>query len=126
MNKIDIEVLRNLVDVEKVIPPQNPHEACRLWALKELLEIRERGEWTPCTTAYPTVDDEYGLSEPVLVTYLSYYEKEPTVSHAAVYSKTNNEWYWFDGEEDVDDYDRVKVDIVAWMPLPEPYKPQEV
>lgn len=101
----------------------NFDDAYEIALIKAIIDMQpEVGKWIPCSFAYPPVSqDEYDTywSEPVQVTYLSYYEKKPMCGVAAVYCKTSNTWYWWDGEVGEDE---VKVEIVAWQPLPESYQ----
>lgn len=77
-------------------------------------------EWVYCCDALPEIECSMtpGLSMPVMVTYLSYYDKtEPiTSNHTAAYNFENDKWYWSDGY----DIKRCDVEIIAWRELPEP------
>ena len=79
------------------------------------------GEWIPCSERLPEMHREdmeaegeyYMISNPVLVT-------DGNKMHVAEYEEDDGcryGWHSFDGE----DYDN----IIAWMPLPEPYRPEE-
>ena len=89
------------------------------------------GEWIPCSEDNMPEDNV-----PVNVTWVnrrpvSYYEdiKDKPFTATAVYYK--GKWYWWDavvedriaehgdlGAKQID----IWIDIIAWMPLPEPYK----
>ena len=90
--------------------------------------IQEKcGGWIPVSERLPETNDtifpKLGLSysEPCLVTYASLPDGTPRCNTLAVYCN-NGKWYWFENE----DYETAcKVPIIAWMPLPEPYKEGE-
>ena len=78
-------------------------------------------EWIPCSERLPEMHREdmeaegeyYMISNPVIVTdgkqiYIAEYEEDMDYRYG---------WRGFDGE----DYDN----IIAWMPLPNPYRPEE-
>lgn len=83
-------------------------------------EINKMIDWIYCDDALPETECSMtpGLSMPVMVTYLSYYDKtEPiTSNHTAAYNFENDKWYWSDGY----DIKRCDVEIIAWRELPEP------
>jgi len=56
------------------------------------------------------------ISETVIATYLSIFDKRPLCDAFVYYDYDENIWLWDDNG------DPVLVDIVAWHPLPEPYK----
>lgn len=79
------------------------------------------GEWIPCSERLPEMHREdmeaegeyYMISNPVIVTdgqqiYIAEYEADMDYRYV---------WHSLDGE----DYDN----IIAWMPLPEPYRPEK-
>ena len=79
------------------------------------------GEWISCSERLPNMHREdmeaegeyYMISNPVIVTdgkqiYIAEYEEDMDYRYG---------WHSFDGE----DYDN----IIAWMPLPKPYRPEE-
>ena len=79
------------------------------------------GEWIPCSERLPEMHREdmeaegeyYMISNPVIVTegqqiYIAEYEADMDYRYG---------WHSLDGE----DYDN----IIAWMPLPKPYRPEE-
>lgn len=79
------------------------------------------GEWIPCSERLPEMHREgmeaegeyYMISNPVLVT-------DGNKMHVAEYEEDDGYrygWHSFDGE----DYDN----IIAWMPLPEPYRTEK-
>ena len=100
-------------------------------SIKELQTIQPKPQWIPCSERMPE-----DLSE-VNVTWVNhnpepYYEftKDKPFTATAVYYK--GEWYWLSatcvdylaeyGRCDWNKVDKA-IEIVAWMPLPEPYKP---
>ena len=93
-------------------------------------DVVERNQWIPCSERLP---DEL---EPVNITWvnrnpMSYYEdiKDKSFSGAAIYY--NNQWWWYScicedllaeyGKSACDKMDK-GIEVIAWMPLPEPYK----
>ena len=88
--------------------------------IMDYIENMEKvGEWRPCSERLPEMHREdmeaegeyYMISNPVIVTdgqqiYIAEYEEDMDYRYG---------WHSFDGE----DYDN----IIAWMPLPEPYLP---
>ena len=90
--------------------------------IMDYIENMEKvGEWIPCSERLPEMHREdmeaegeyYMISNPVIVTdgqqiYIAEYEEDMDYRYG---------WHSFDGE----DYDN----IIAWMPLPKPYRPEE-
>lgn len=91
----------------------------------EIIELIKQqpkvGEWIPCSERLPEMHREdmeaegecYMISNPVLVT-------DGNKMHVAEYEEDDGYrygWHSFDGE----DYDN----IIAWMPLPKPYRPEK-
>ena len=79
--------------------------------------------WTPCSKKLPELNlfspwaEIKRMSEPVIVTYEAYLTKELITSDIlAVY--TEDGWYWYMEDEQPE---KVKVEITAWMGLPDPY-----
>lgn len=59
-----------------------------------------------------------GFSEPVLVTYIGFHTGSPHTSDQTAVYCDDGEWYW---KTEGSDFERAKVEIVAWMFLPQPY-----
>ena len=90
--------------------------------IMDYIENMEKvGEWIPCSERLPEMHREdmeaegeyYMISNPVIVTdgqqiYIAEYEADMDYRYG---------WHSLDGE----DYDN----IIAWMPLPKPYRPEE-
>ena len=88
--------------------------------------------WIPCSARLPEE------CVPVNVTWInrnpeSYYAKIKDVPFSATAVYYNSKWYWYSstcvdylseyGKNDFDLVDK-DIDIVAWQPLPEPYRPK--
>ena len=102
-------------------------------AVKDLPTVQPEPQWIPVSERLPE-----DLSE-VNVTWVNhnpepYYEftKDKQFTATAVYYK--NEWYWYSatcvdylGEYGRCDWNKVDeaIEIIAWMPLPEAYKPNK-
>lgn len=101
--------------------PDRIREIDKLYSEKcrELAEERKKHEWIPCSERLPEMHREdmeaegeyYMISNPVIVTdgnkmYVAEYEEDDGYIYG---------WHSLDGE----DYEN----IIAWMPLPEPYRP---
>ena len=81
--------------------------------------------WIPVSEGLPEAaesEDCRGEVTPVLITYLGYYDMEPHEGGLAIWCEDNT-WRWYNETLDVNMMDVVKVEITAWMPLPEPYRP---
>ena len=82
------------------------------------------GKWVACSELMPERDCLYGDkrgSEPVFVTYLSYYDrKTPCVACRTAIYAGDGKWFWGDDEDGMQTECVVK--ITAWMPLPVAYK----
>ena len=89
--------------------------------------------WIPCSERLPEE------CVPVNVTWInrnpeSYYAKIKDVPFSATAVYYNSKWYWYSstcvdylseyGKNDFDLVDK-DIDVVAWQPLPEPYKERE-
>jgi hypothetical protein len=98
-------------------------EGCEMWArckgeephgkiyeehklILELLEQEPR--WIPVSERYPKIEDEYKY---FLVTDSK--------------GKVSVQEFFISLDEDPQPYFSGMVDVIAWMPLPTPYKPQE-
>ena len=68
------------------------------------------GEWIPVEEGLPNY-----YYEPVLVTYL-YFPNQKIYDDEIAYLDACGNWDW-DTKEDIE-----SAEIMAWMPLPEPYK----
>lgn len=98
--------------------------------IKDLPSVtKEKTEWIPvservpqeCIHTYDNNFHDYTRSESVLVTVRNKITNSEYVFHDSAYI-SNGEWY-IDGRYD---HERFKNCLVlAWRPLPKPYKPQE-
>lgn len=103
------------------------NEALRLAV--EALKARPQGEWIPVSKKLP--DD----LEPVNITYIdhkfeSYYKEIKDKPFTATGVYFNGQWYWWSSlctdtlaaySHNFDDIiDEAVVEVIAWMPLPEP------
>ena len=118
------EVCEKLASYEDTgLTPERIIEIDKLFAEKcrELADERKKHEWIPCSERLPEMHREdmeaegeyYMISNPVIVTdgqqvYIAEYEEDMDYRYG---------WHSFDGE----DYDN----IIAWMPLPNPYRPEK-
>lgn len=83
-------------------------------------------QWIPCSEQLPLCQDPESLAwTPVLVTYLAYYSKAPMNDMLAVFDYEDNCWRWYEQEEDIYNMEKCIVEVVAWMPLPQPYKGEQ-
>lgn len=96
----------------------------------EALEKQATSEWIPCSERLP---DEL---TPVNVTWVNrkpapYYENIKNIPFTATAVYCNKKWFWWSNicEDILAEYGRNDaemvdgdVEIIAWMPLPEPYK----
>ena len=71
------------------------------------------GKWIPVNEELPITEDE------VLVTYIVNGNRKKRYVETAYYYPTIDEWNSINGEYRIPN---TKVEIIAWMPLPEPYK----
>lgn len=89
------------------------HRQLAEW-LKELKQLREHTRWIPCSKRLPEEDGQYLIT----VKY------KPEADYENIYAEHGE---WHDGRWDMFCFGHCGEveDIVAWMPLPEPYEPQE-
>lgn len=76
-----------------------------------IVEIKENG-WIPVEERMPN------YLQKVLVTYIGYFDEKRHCDDVA-YREISGQWMWA-----LDDT-HVGVEIIAWMPLPEPYQGEE-
>lgn len=76
-----------------------------------IVEIKENG-WIPVEERMPN------YMQNVLVTYIGYFDQKHYCDEVAYYDYSG-QWMWA-----LDDT-HVGVEIIAWMPLPEPYQGEE-
>lgn len=91
------------------------------------------GQWVPCSERLPR---DYGA---VNVTYVNrnpepYYKSIKNEPFTATACCHNGEWYWYDSAiEDLlaeyggDYFEKVDdgIEVIAWQPLPKPYREEE-
>ena len=129
--------MRTIEEIVAEIKTYNIHGMCELEPyvknrLNEILEIHkaEQTRWIPVSERLPRD------LEPVNITWInhnpeSYYEdiKDKPFTATGVYF--NGQWYWWstlctdilaEYSHNYDDIIDNDIEIVAWMPLPEPYK----
>jgi len=105
----------------KVTSDGDEAEWCK-WVLEQLPSVQPEQRWIPCSEMLPEEDVK------VLITY-RYKEGEGDTSHAYIDITTYGQMYF--GGNKVGDYKHWRepfeyftsnYEVVAWMPLPEPYK----
>lgn len=93
---------------------------------EEIMDGKLLTGWIPVSEQLPEAVELESFGDevtPVLITYLGYYDKEPHEGGLAIWCEDNT-WRWHDETLHVNMMDVVKVEITAWMPLPEPYRPE--
>jgi len=101
--------------------------------LKDYKRLLEQARWIPVGERFP--ED----LEPVNITWVNhepepYYHDIKDKNFVATGIYYRGQWYWYSttcadylgeyGSNEIDEVDSA-IEIVAWMPLPEPYEPQE-
>ena len=87
------------------------HRQLAEW-LKELKQLREQTRWTPVSEGLPKVADCYAVTEKI---------GDDSIVKGCFYDRTGN-WHddnWINHERNY------LTNIVAWMPMPKSYEPQE-
>ena len=95
-------------------------------ALRMAVAALKESGWIPVTERMPEAAEleSYGDEvTPVLITYLGYYDGEPNADALAIWCEDNT-WRWYDDALHVNIMDVAKVEITAWMSLPQPYRPE--
>ena len=122
--KEKIAILKDIIDGE-IIHPQVRKDV-GIWAIKAL----EQTIWIPVSERLPDNTD------PVSITWVnhdpeSYYANIKDKPFTATGHYCNGRWWWYSVtcQDYLDEYGRCDVDamddaieVIAWMPLPEPYK----
>ena len=91
----------------------NEHRQLAEW-LKELKQLREQTGWIPCNERLPEEDTNV----------LCWYEYFRYGNYNKMY-QTYGVGTYFDRFGWAGDITGEKARVIAWMPLPEPYEPQE-
>ena len=128
MFKISSEKIEEFIKEQHAIDGMVSMHDFELW----LEEQPKVGEWTPCSVDKPkelvAVNVTWVNRKPA-----SYYEhiKDKPFTSTAIYYR--GKWYWWSvictdilaeyGRYVTEEVDK-DVEIIAWMPLPEPYKEQ--
>lgn len=103
----------------------------RMIDIMEITANLDAYDWIPCSERMP--DD----IKPVLITWannspvMSCHENDKGKPFTGAAHYCNGKWYWYSqfSEDILGEYgeyqETVDVDVLAWMPMPEAYKPQE-
>lgn len=132
-----IDEKKLIEDIEKEFDGVCVYDVSPSQAVNDFVEIVDRqpkiGEWIPCSERFP---EEL---TPVNVTWANrkptiYYENIKDIPFTATAVYCNEKWFWWSsicedilaeyGRNDAEMVDE-EVEIIAWMPLPEPYKENE-
>lgn len=104
--------------IQKAYKCAEEHRQLAGW-LKELKQLREQTRWIPCDDRLPEEDTDvwiqYGPSMMV-----GYYKKDHTVYSPGYKDLDDTGWY-----DKHDEFICGAYDVMAWMPLPERYKPDK-
>ena len=118
---------------ETYTEPRNDMDKTTIDACKGAIELLEQTRWIPVSERLPEDLD------PVNITWVnhnpeSYYAhiKDKPFTATGVYF--NGQWYWWstlctdllaEYRHNYDDIIDDDIEVIAWMPLPEPYKEEE-
>ena len=110
---ISEETLGELIDKAPTVEavPMDFHDRCMEIEIEKRFAIEKHGQWIPCSERLPEYDGEM-----YLVT--DYCEQINRRRLHISYCYVNREGFWSDVP--------MGYKVVAWMPLPEPYKMDEV
>ena len=76
---------------------------------ERILNILENSQWIPCSERLPKRDGTYQIQEFIATIN----DGEQVYASRASYDFESHKWIYHNGE------------VVAWMPLPEPYREEE-
>ena len=82
--------------------------------LKELKQLREQTRWIPVSERLPK---DYSSCLCTIRNHYTYDNHIEVYDHVVVYNPAEKEW--------LDESSKLAFEVIAWMPLPEPYKENE-
>ena len=116
-----IDEKKLIEDVEKEIEfamkCNMPEMVAGMWQIASIIENQPKvGEWIPCSERLPEAEDLHEISIEKCMCYLI--QRRCGVMNVAHYIKVYGEPYF--------EAHCIKFkDVIAWMPLPNPYRPEK-
>lgn len=103
---------------EKYTEPRNDMDKTTIDACKGAIELLEQTRWIPVSERLPETDGVYTVTRRLFDNQI---DTEPYYMVDACYFDGSNTWH---NDNRINHGRHLLEDIIAWMPRPEPYKPE--
>lgn len=106
------EDVRDFEALEMAIKALEQNESAEEWYKLFVEKLEQESKWIPVSERLPEKDGRY------LAYIVNEYDNQLQYIMTCDYM-VDGHWHWFPDDECASD------NVIAWMPLPQPYKPQE-
>lgn len=99
---------------ETYTEPRNDMDKTTIDACNGAIELLEQTRWIPCNERLPK---DYSSCLCTIRNHYTYDNHIEVYDHVVVYNPAEKEW--------LDESSKLAFEVIAWMPLPEPYRESE-